>query len=96
MVAGVTAFVDVKMFRFFIQWHRRISELLIPGSWVRAPHWAHAFSSDLKDVVKVENNAQHKHASKLHSFPFTTSTNTVGHYGGPIFDRPTRPIQATC
>ena len=33
----------------------------------------------LKDVVKVEYNDPHKHASKLHGFPFTLSTNTVGH-----------------
>ena len=32
-----------------------------------------------KDVVKVEYNDPHKHASNTLGFPFTSSTNTVGH-----------------
>ena len=39
-----------------------------------------------KEAVKVEYNDPHKHASKLHGFPFTSSTNKVGHYGSQIFD----------
>ena len=27
----------------------------------------------------LKSNDQHKHASKMHGFPFTPSTNTVGH-----------------
>ena len=31
------------------------------------------------DILKVEYNEPHKHAWKLHGFPFTSSTHTVGH-----------------
>ena len=45
-----------------------------------------------KDVVKVEQNDPLKHASKLHGFPFTSSTNTEPFMGvkflTPINGRP--------
>ena len=39
-----------------------------------------------RDDVKVKYNDPHKYASKLRGFLFTSSTNTVGHYGSQTFD----------
>ena len=41
-----------------------------------------------KRFLKVEYNDPHIHASKLGGFPFTSSTNTVGHFlGVKVFDK---------
>ena len=39
-----------------------------------------------KDVAKVEYNDPHKHASKLHGFPFSRRLTQSAIYGIQIFD----------
>ena len=39
-------------------------------------------SYDYKDILKGECNDPHKYHSKLRGFPFTSSTNAVGHFMG--------------
>ena len=45
-----------------------------------------------KMFLKVEYNDPHKHATKLHGFPFTPSTNMVGH----LFDSHKWPTMLVC
>ena len=49
-----------------------------------------------KDVLKVEYNDPHKHASKLHAFPFALQTNTVGHFmESKTYHRPRQRVPLT-
>ena len=38
----------------------------------------------LKDILEVEYNDPNTYHSKLHGFPFTSQTNTVGHFRSQI------------